>query len=261
MRRTLFILLFIVLACSLAGLPKLPKFITLEGGRFTMGHDCEDDYCMDGPAHEVTVGPFMISAYEITQMEWEGLMGFNPSLHIGEYLPVEQVTWSQALEYCNRRSIKEGLKPCYSFSFMEGRVICDWRANGYRLPTEAEWEYAAKGGSRGKDYLYSGSDDIDEVAWYEGNSLDTTHNVGSKRPNEIGLYDMTGNVWEFCWDSWWYNYTQNSEFNPRDESQHLDGNFRGGAYTNPPEESHNAFRGWGTSRKRNLGFRVVRTVL
>ena len=261
MRRILCVLLFAWLAVALASVPKLPKFITLEGGQFIMGHDCEDQWCMDGPAHDVTVGPFKISAYEVTQKEWEEIMSFNPSAHVGEYLPVEQVTWTQTLEYCNRRSIKEGLKPCYSFSFMEGRVICDWRADGYRLPTEAEWEFAAKGGSRGQGFLFSGSDYIDEVAWYQGNSLDETHIVGTKSPNEVGIYDMTGNVWEFCWDGWWYNYTQNSEYSPRDESQHLEGNFRGGSYTNPAGESHTAFRGFGTSRKRNIGFRIVRTVL
>lgn len=259
-KRAVFCMLPAILAASLMAAPRADKMVRVPGGTFTMGYNSEDPWSMDGPAHEVTVDGFMISACEITQAQWTSVMGTNPSLNVGDSLPVERVRWSQALDYCNRRSELEGLQPCYSFSFDDARIVCDWTADGYRLPTEAEWEFAARGGKRGKGFWYSGSDNIDEVGWYADNSEGETHPVGTLRANELGLYDMTGNVWEFCWDGSWYMYTEDAVTNPRDEWQHFEGNYRGGGYTNPPEECHNAFRGFGLSRKHNIGFRVVRAL-
>lgn len=179
---------------------------------------------------DVTVADFYIGKHEVTQKEWVEIMGSNPSSFIGANLPVEMVSWYDCVEYCNKRSSKEGLKPYYNinkalkdvdnlseFDSIKWVVTINRGANGYRLPTEMEWEYAASGGQLSKSYIYSGSDDVDEVAWYWKNSGDTvltgawswtmlennrnrTKPVGSKNPNELGLYDMSGNVREWCED-------------------------------------------------------------
>ena len=163
------------------------KMIYVEGGTFTMGADEEDIYAYDDekPSHQVSVDSFFIGAYPITQAQWQAIMGNNPSefkdSDNGD-LPVESVNWYEAQEFCQKLSTLTGKK--------------------YMLPTEAQWEFAARGGNKGKGMLYSGSDNLDEVAWYEANSEGKTHPVGEKLPNELGLYDMIGNVNEWCsnWD-------------------------------------------------------------
>jgi formylglycine-generating enzyme required for sulfatase activity len=165
--------------------------------------------------HKVTITkPFFISKYEISQREYEEIMGTNPSYFAGDDLPVECVSWFDAVNYCNARSAREGLSPAYTVN--GERVIWNRNASGYRLPTEAEWVWAAKGGGLDSiiyiysgsfdlkeitmEYAYSGNFDLGEAAWYGDNSGGHPHPVGTKAPNSLGIYDMFGNVHEWCWD-------------------------------------------------------------
>jgi len=206
------------------------NMVIVEGKTFTQG--------------DKSWSKFEIAKIEVTQELWESVMGSNPSNSKGDKRPVELVSWNDAVEFCNKLSEKEGLQKAYSGS--GSSIICDFNAKGYRLPTEAEWEYAAKGGSQSKGYEYSGSNNIDEVAWYEGNSGRETHKAGKKKPNELGVYDMTGNVWEWCWDL--YN---NSSFRVA----------RGGGWGSDAGYCRVAGRDNGTPGFWNyaLGFRLVRT--
>jgi len=199
--------------------------VLVKGGTFMMGE--EDPYKYMGPIHTVTVDGFLIGKFEVTQPEWQTIMGDNPSFYKADNHPVEQVSWLDIIAYCNKRSEKEGLTPCYSGSGEE--IVCDFNADGYRLPTEAEWEYACLGGNQSKNYRFSGSNEVDEVAWYEGNSGGKPHPVGEKKPNELGIYDMSGNVWEWCWD--WYDqeYYKNSPAkNPQGPEKGKTHTYRGG---------------------------------
>lgn len=197
------------------------SWIFVEGGSFMMGSD--EGLNDETPIHKVSVSSFMMSKCEITQKQWMEFKDVNSYSPKGDNLPVENVSWFEAIDYCNKRSIKEGLEPCYSVSgytapnkWEYGTIKCDWKANGYRLPTEAEWEYAARGGILSKGYKYSGSNNLDAVSWYKSNSSERTHDVGTKVANELGLFDMTGNVWEWCWD--WHSdlyYTISRESDPQ----------------------------------------------
>jgi formylglycine-generating enzyme required for sulfatase activity len=231
------------------------NFVRVEGGTFQMGSTANGS---EKPIHTVTVKSFSISKYQVTQKEWQEVMGNNPSNFKGDNRPVEQVSWYEAVDYCNKRSIKEGLTPAYRGS--GDNITCDWNANGYRLPTEAEWEFAAKGGT--KEYLtteYSGSNSVDAVAWYSGNSGNSTHPVGTKAANSLGIHDMSGNVWEWCWD-WYGGYSSRSQTDPRGAVSGADRVLRGGSWDYSAAYVRSAGRVYSTPADRDyfIGFRLVR---
>jgi formylglycine-generating enzyme required for sulfatase activity len=191
-----------------------PEMVSVRGGTFTLGctseqgRECEDD---ERPARQVTVSDFHIGKYEVTQAQWRGLMGNNPSNFSGcDQCPVENVSWDDVQEFISQLNAMTGKQ--------------------YRLPTEAEWEYAARGGSQSRGYKYSGSSNAGSVAWYDGNSGKKTHPVGQKSHNELGLYDMSGNVGEWCED-WYGDYSNGSESNPRGPVSGSTRVFRGGFWS------------------------------
>lgn len=195
-------------------------FVYVRGGTFDMGDAVGDQMDNTRPVHEVKLNTFLIGKYETTQKEWTDIMGSNPAIDygVGENYPVYYISWYEIIKFCNLRSMSEGLTPCYTINnstdpqdwgevpltsadSVWDAVICDWSVNGYRLPSEAEWEYAARGGIHWRDgFLYSGSNSIDEVAWSTGTS---SQPVGTKLQNQLGTYDMSGNVHEHCWD--WFD--------------------------------------------------------
>jgi len=190
-----------------------PEMVFVKGGTFRMGATSEQGYNVyndEKPAHSVTLSDYYIGKYEVTQAQWEAVMGNNPSnFKRDPNRPVEQVSWNDVQEYITK------------LNQLTGKT--------YRLPTEAEWEYAARGGSSSRGYKYSGSNTLSDVAWYDDNSNDETHPVGTKNPNELGIYDMSGNVYEWCSD-WYGAYSSNSQTNPQGPSEGSGRVGRGGGW-------------------------------
>ena len=183
--------------------------IYVEGGTFMMGSPDSDSDAMDRekPQHRVTLNDYYIGETQVTQALWEAVMGGNPSNWKGDNLPVDNVSWEDGQEFCKQMNKKTGM--------------------AFHLPTEAEWEYAARGGRKNKGFKYAGSNDIDSVAWYIGNSGNEAHIVKQKSANELRLYDMSGNVWEWCQD-WYGDYSSSDQTNPTGPSSSYGHVLRGG---------------------------------
>ena len=250
-----FVFLFFIMAFGVYGLQNEMAYI--EGGAFLIGSP-EDESGRserEGPQHQVTVSSFYIGRFPVTGAEYEDVMGVNPSFFKGTDLPVEQVSWFDAIEYCNRRSLKEGLTPAYTIS--GNNVIWNRGANGYRLPTEAEWEYACRAGA---DTPFYSGDSVDAAGWHSGSSGRRTRPVGEKEPNAWGLYDMHGNVLEWCWD-WLGNYADSDETDPQGPPSGTSRVYRGGCWQFGPNQLRSAYRFGNHANMRSflVGFRVVRS--
>ena len=217
------------------------NMVYVSGGTFTMGGTSEqgsDAGNDENPTHSVTLSSYYICKYEVTQALWRAVMGSNPSKFKGDNLPVERVSWDDCQTFINR--------------------LNSYTGRNFRLPTEAEWEFAARGGNYSRRYKYSGSNYIGDVAWYGDNSDLRTHPVGTKQPNELGLYDMSGNVLEWCSD-WYGTYSSYSQTNPTGPDSGSDRVLRGGNWCGLARyccSSHRSYYAPGNSFD-DLGLRLV----
>ena len=228
LKQTAFCLFFAAVAAA-AG-----EMVLVPGGSFVMG-----DGSKDAPKHPITVSPFLMDKCEVTQKEFSEITSGNPSRFKGEDLPVECIRWNDAIRFCNARSVRDGLKPCYDLE--TGR--CDFSADGYRLPTEAEWEYACRAGSTGELFFKGGRRKLGDYAWFRNNSQEKTHPVGSKKPNAFGLCDMYGNVAEWCGDFYAPDYYSNSPAaDPRGPESGTKRVLRGGSWQERDKKLGSALR-------------------
>jgi formylglycine-generating enzyme required for sulfatase activity len=213
--------------------------VYIQGGSFQMGSPesesgRDDD---EGPVHTVDLDGFLMGKFEVTQEQYQAIMGTNPSNFKGATNPVEQVSWEDAQDFCRKISSKTG--------------------RTFRLPTEAEWEFACRAGSRTRFCFGDSDGGLGDYAWYDGNSGSTTHPVGGKKPNDWGLYDMHGNVWEWCSD-WFGSYSSGTQRNPTGASSGSDRVFRGGSWNYSARDCRSAYRGRSEPGDRDniLGLRL-----
>jgi formylglycine-generating enzyme required for sulfatase activity len=254
------------------GVPYKRGMVYLAGGGFFMGTQFLDRNEQERPRHDVELSPFMISFTEVTQNLWNEVMDFNPSARKGDALPVTNVSWYDCLEFCNALSRKDGLEPCYvidksfpdkdnlsDLDTLRYSVSCRWDANGYRLPTEAEWEFASRSGDSMNKLQFSGSNDVGKVAWYGENSSNRVREVATKDSNEMGLFDMSGNVYEWCWD-YWGLYNREAQSNPEGAVSGTYRVARGGSWMSEADACTSTARsGFAPhSSSKELGFRIVR---
>ncbi|MGN0033120.1 MAG: SUMF1/EgtB/PvdO family nonheme iron enzyme [Candidatus Limimorpha sp.] len=217
------------------------EMVYVEGGTFEMGGTTEqggDAYDDEYPVHSVTLSDYYIGKYEVTQELWKAVMGSNPSEFKGADNPVENVSWNDCQEFVAK------------LNKLTGKT--------FRLPTEAEWEYAARGGKNSCHYKYSGSNNIDDVAWYSSNSGETTHPVGTKAANELGIYDMSGNVEEWCSD-WYGSYSSGAQTNPQGPSSGSCRVLRGGSWRSSARNCRVSARNGGDpgGRSDSYGLRLA----
>jgi sulfatase modifying factor 1 len=232
------------------------QMVSVEGGTFEMGGEGPNE---GKPVHPVRLDNFYLSRHLVSQALYEAVMGNNPSALVHPLRPVEKVSWYDAVAFCNALSHKMGLAPYYAIDKdhedpnnqnrldnVKWWVKINLGSKGYRLPTEVEWEYAARGGKYARKLAYAGSANRKEVAWYEKNSLDISQPVGLKRPNSLGLYGMSGNLWEWCWD--WYG---------RDYYQTCKDKGKAHNPTGPEKGSSRVVRGGAWSLNDGLNLRVA----
>ncbi|MDR3335178.1 MAG: formylglycine-generating enzyme family protein [Treponema sp.] len=237
--------------------PVPSDMVRINGGTFMMGSPASEAGRGNSEVpHRVTVSGFYLGKYEVTQREYAALLGMNPSNFKGDNLPVENVSWYEAVEYCNGRSYTEGLTPAYTIN--GGNVTWNRNANGYRLPTEAEWEYACRAGTTTP--FSTGNNITTDQANY-GDRKETTA-VGSFAANAWGLYDMHGNVSEWCWD-WYGSYLSNAWTDPVGASSGTYRVLRGGGWGSSGQYLRSALRNYDTpsGRYSYLGFRLARSSL
>lgn len=240
--------------------------IFIPPGSFQMGNDDRHLETESQPVQRIHITtPFWCAAYPVAQLLYKEVMGVNPSTHRHDYLPVENISWCEAIWFCNELSRIEGLEQTYSCPekfensrYFAAAVRYNPQANGYRLLTEAEWEYCAKAGT---NYIYSGSDNLNDVGWFAQNSRQRTHYVGDKAPNGWGLYDLSGNVSDWVWDCSIRYYTSNPAIDPIfDTENHGRRMYRGGNYAAPQYECSVSYRRYcGADQKESyIGFRIAR---
>ena len=250
------------------------QMVSIPAGSFVMGSSTAESGSTadERPQRTVHISAFQMAETEVTQKQFEDVMGWNDSDFSGENHPVEVVTWFDCMSFCNKLSQADGYAQCYTMTnvgyngdhITSADVSCNFQANGYRLPTEAEWEYACRAGTTTRFYTGDSDSDLGRAGWYHDNSGLTTHPVGQKAPNAWGLYDMHGNVWEWCWDwyaSGYYGTRPDPDSDPMGPSQGTMKVLRGGCSRLTPRNCRSANRGrdYPSYRADYHGFRVCRS--
>jgi formylglycine-generating enzyme required for sulfatase activity len=213
-----------------------PEMVFVKGGIFKMGSNNNE---LEKPIHEVSLNDFHIGKFPVIQAQWQAVMGNNPSRFKGDDLPVDQVSWDDIQVFIEKINAKTNKKYC--------------------LPTEAEWEFAARGGTQSQGFTYSGNNELKEVGWFSENAGSKTYPVGQLKSNELGIYDMSGNVWEWCND-WYGSYNNGSHTDPKGAASGTNRVFRGGSWDCTPENCRSAYRYYSMPANRGnggLGFRLA----
>lgn len=270
MKNAFTIMLCLTMILSAVQVKAADELVLIQGGSFEMGSPVSENRReKDEVRHSVAISPFYMGTHEVTQKAYRELMGSNPSQFRGENLPVENVSWHDAILYCNKRSIAENLTPAYAITCSGDTMMVTWdrKANGYRLPTEAEWEYACRAGT--VTPFFTGENvTVDQANYYgtypydgypSGHYRNRTIPTGSLVPNAWGLYDMHGNVWEWCWD-WYGAYDTAAAENPAGPDSGTYRVNRGGGWNDFGRHLRSAYRAAYPPENKtfNLGFRIAR---